>query len=179
MIADALTKHGFFEAKHTITLNSGKDRKQIPISNPKQLEAVIEDEKNAIFKDPALQTKFNKLASLLWKNETLRDFQSYLLEHEDLVPRLQNVRKFKEDVLKSYIKEKLDLYNDLLAQYDSAATRKKEITAEAVKETTQWEKAVQIFKDRFIVPFELEIQNKPGAVLGYIPPTLAFTYRMG
>lgn len=179
MVADALTKHGFFEAKHTITLHSGKDTKQIPISNQKQLEGVIEEEKNAIFKDSTLQSKFNTLASLLWKNEILRDFQAYLLEHEELVPRLQNVRKFKEDVLKSYIKEKMELYNDLLAQYESAAARKKTITAEAVKETTQWERAVQIFQDRFIVPFELEIQNKPGAVLGHTPPTLAFTYRDG
>lgn len=177
MIAEALTKHGFFAAKHTITLNS--DKQQIPISNQKELEAVIEGEKKAIFKDPTLQTQFNKLAGLLWKNETLRDFQAYLLEHEDLVSRLQNVRQFKEDVIKSYIKSKIELYNALISQYEAAAARKKEITAQAAKETTQWEKAVQIFKDRFVVPFELKIQNKVGAVCGYAPPTLTFTYLDG
>jgi hypothetical protein len=179
MIAEALTKHGFFDANHTITLNSGKGNKQVPISHQEQLEAVIEAEKNVIFNDPSLQKKFNKFSSLLWKNETLRDFQAYLLEHDDLVPRLQNIRKFKEDVLKSYIKANIELYKELLAQYESAAKRKKDITAEALKESTQWEQAVQIFKERFVVPFELEIQNKPAAVLGNAAPTLAFTYHDG
>ncbi len=177
MIAEALTKHGFFAASHTITLNSAK--KKVPISNQKELEAVIEEEKKAIFNDPDLQVKFNKFSGFLWKNETLRDFQAYLLEHEELLPRLQNIRKFKEDVIKSYIKANVVLYNDLLVQYEDTANRKEEITAQAVKEITQWETAVKIFQERFVVPFDLEIQNKPGAVLGYAPPTLSFTYRDG
>ena len=177
MIADALAKHGFFAAKHTVTLIS--DKQQIPITNKKELEAVIQKEKDAIFQDSALRDQFTKLSESFWKNEQLRDFQAYLLEHEYLVPHLQNLRKFKEDVIKSYIKDKIDLYNDLMSQYDSAASRKKVIALQAAKEITQWERAVEIFKDRFVVPFDLTIQNKVAAVCGYAPPTLAFTYRDG
>lgn len=44
--------------------------------------------------------------------------------------------------------------------------RRKEIELQAAAESTQWEKVIQIFNDRFFVPFRLSAENKHRIMLG-------------
>src|SRR3990172_3569293 len=103
-IAKSLADNGFFAAKHTVNLNAAK---KLEISTQKELEDEID--------------------KLITKNVTLRDFQNYMVEHEALLSQLANIKKFKEDILKSYLKARIDLYLDLMDKYETAETRKKEI----------------------------------------------------
>ena len=70
--------------------------------------------------------------------------------------RMNNLPKFKEDVLKSYLKVHHGLYADLMSKYDAAAKRMKEIEDEARKQRAQWDEVIAIFNDRFFVPFQLD-----------------------
>lgn len=176
-IAKSLADNGFFEAKHTINLISGE---KLEITTRKELENVIAKEKDAILKDKELRKKFDEIAKLLEKNATLRDFQAYLLEHEALLSQLTNIKQFKEDIWKSYLKVRFDLYSDYTSKYENAQARKREIEAEATKQQTQWQEVIEIFNDRFFVPFELSAKNRIAVMLGYASMIdLAFTYRDG
>jgi hypothetical protein len=176
-IAKSLADNGFFAAKHTVNLNAAK---KIEISTQKELEDVIANEKEEIIKDKELRKKFNELEKLITKNVTLRDFQNYMVENEALLSQLANIKKFKEDILKSYLKVRVDLYSDLMDKYQAAETRKKEIEEEAAKQRTQWEKVIEIFNDRFFVPFELNAKNRTAVMLGHEPMiSLGFTYHDG
>ena len=176
-IAKSLADNGFFAAKHTLNLNAA-DR--LEIRTQKELEDVIAKEKEAIIKDKELRKKFDKIADLLKKNAPLRDFQAYMLEHEALLPHLTNIKKFKEDIWKSYLKARFDLYSELMTQFDAAETRKKQIEEEAAKQQTQWESVIQIFNERFRVPFKLNIKNRTDVLLGHDAMIeLAFTYHDG
>ena len=177
MIAKNLADNGFFAAKHTINLISGE---KLEIATRKELEDVIAKEKDAILKDKELRKKFDEIAKLLEKNATLREFQAYLLENEALISQLTNIKQFKEDIWKSYLKVRFDLYLDYMTKYEAAQARKREIEEEASKQQTQWEEVIQIFNDRFFVPFELSAKNRTAVMLGYAPMIdLAFTYRDG
>ena len=177
-IAKTLADNGFFDAKHTVSLNS--EQQKLPISTPRELEAVIHKEKETIIKDAELTKEFNKLAALLEKNETLREFANYLLDHTALVSNLANMKKFKEDVLKSYLRAKCDLYTEMMNRYDAASSRKKEIEDEAAKQFTQWEQVIKIFNERFVVPFTLEVKNRTAVMLGNEQaPILGFIYEDG
>src|SRR5215213_249641 len=176
-IAKNLADNGFFAAKHTINLISGE---KLEIATRKELEDVIAKEKDAILKDKELRKKFDEIAKLLEKNATLREFQAYLLENEALISQLTNIKQFKEDIWKSYLKVRFDLYLDYMTKYEAAQARKREIEEEASKQQTQWEEVIQIFNDRFFVPFELSAKNRTAVMLGYAPMIdLAFTYRDG
>jgi hypothetical protein len=177
-IAKSLAENGFFAASHTVNLKS--QGKLLEINTQKELEAVIEKEKQDIIKDKALSKKFDEIATLLGKNETLREFQTYMMEHEGFLSQLSNIKKFKEDIWKSYLKEKFDLYSDLLTKYEAAASRMKQIQAEAAKQGSQWEDVIKIFNERFIVPFKLEAKNRTAVMLGYASMIeLGFTYHDG
>jgi hypothetical protein len=176
-IAKSLAANGFFAAKHTVTLNADK---KLEIRTQKELEDVIAKEKEAILKDKELQKRFDALAKLLDANVQMRDFRSFLLDHESYVSQLANVKRFREDVLKSYLKIAFEMYSELMKEYGAVKARKKEIQTEAAKQRTQWETVIRLFNERFVVPFTLEAENRTAVMLGDDPIiTLGFTYHDG
>ena len=139
---------------------------KLEIATQQQLEGLIATEKEAISNDRGLKRKFAEIEKLIHKNVTVRDFEAYLLNHEELLTRLSNIPAFKEDVWKSYIKSSFDLYTSLLDKYQAAETRRKEIQQQATNERTQWEEVIDIFNERFVVPFKLEPLNREAVILG-------------
>lgn len=176
-VAKQLADNGFFEAKHSVTLNADA---KLEITSQKELEELIAKEKDAISNDEELKRKFAKLDKLIQRNVTVRDFEAYLLNHEELLVRLGNVPAFKEDVWKSYLKVRLEPFQDLLNKYQAAQTRRKGIEEQAAKERTQWEEVIDMFNDRFFVPFKLEAVNRLSVILGQEPMlSLDFTFEDG
>jgi hypothetical protein len=176
-IAKSLAENGFFDAKHTVSLNAGA---KLEIASQKELEDFIAKEKESITKDKDLRKKFAEIEKLLTKNATVRDFQAYLADHERLLPKLANLEALKEELWKSYIKARFSFYQDLLTKYRAAEKRKKEIEEAASKQRTQWEAVIEIFNDRFVVPFKLVARNRTAVILGEEPMlTLGFTFEDG
>ncbi len=162
-IAKTLAKNGFFDAKHTITLHAGE---KLEIGTQEQLEKLIAAELNTITNDEDLKTKFDAIKGRLEKNATLRGFHQYLCDHVFLLPHLANIDLLKERIWKSYFKANESLYCDLLEKYERVKARRREIEEEARDERTLWEKAIELFNDRFFVPFKLEVKNKAAVALG-------------
>ena len=174
-IAKSLSDNGFFDAQHTVNLKASEG--VLEINTQIELEGVIAEEKKATINDEKLRIKFDDVAKQLQRNAELREFCKYLQDNEAILSRMNNVAKFKEDVLKSYLKANYNLYLDLMAKYDAAAKRKKAIEEEACKQRTQWEEVIEIFNDRFFVPFQLETKNRIEVMLGHEPIIdLGFTY---
>lgn len=180
-IAKTLASNGFFAANHTVNLKGAAqqlDNKEI--KTPKQLEEIISAEKDAILTDPKLRKQFDELQKPLEQNVTLRDFYNYLLANEPLVSQFSNVKKFKEDVLKSYLKEHFSLYLQLMEEYDSAEKRETAIRIAAAKQRTQWEAVIDEFNSRFVVPFKLVAKNREAVMMEDAPfISLGFIYRDG
>ena len=105
-IAKQLAQNGFFAAKHSVMLNADK---QCEITTQQQLEELIAKEKEKISSDKDLKKKFNEIEKLIHVNVTVREFEAYLLNHEEMLTRLSNLATFKEDVWKSFIKSRFDL----------------------------------------------------------------------
>ena len=165
-IAKSLAENGFFNAKHTINLNANE---KLEITSQKQLEELIKKEKEGISNDVDLRRKFSDIEKLIQKNVTVRGFETYLTEHEELLPELTNIELFREKIWKSYFKVRFDLYNDLVEKYQAAEKRKLEIEAEASSQRTQWEAVIEIFNSRFFVPFKLTAKNRVSVILGQDP----------
>jgi len=176
-IAKNLADNGFFEAKHSVVLNS---ETKTEISSQAELEKLIEDEKNQILKDKELRKRFADVEKQITKNANVRDFNDYLLKNEKILPALANIDVFKEELWRSYFHVKIDLYNNLLAKYQEVNKRRTEIEEAARKERTQWESVIEIFNNRFHVPFKLEAENRVAVILGQDPLlSLGFTFKDG
>jgi len=176
-IAKSLADNGFFNANHTVNLNADE---KLEITSQIQLEELIAKEKEGISKDVELRKKFAAIDKLLYKNVNVRSFNAYLVEHEELLPKLANIESFREEIWKSYFKERIELYKDLIEKYQVAEKRKIEIEEEAGKQRTQWESVIEIFNSRFFVPFKLTAKNRISVILGQEPMlSLGFTFEEG
>lgn len=176
-IAKNLAENGFFDAKHSVSLNANE---KLEITTREQLEELIEKEKESISSDENLRASFAEIEKLLYKNVNMKSFTAYLEEHEELLPHLANLDDFKEEVWKSYIIVHIELYKDLTKKYRDANKRKEEIEKEAGKQRTLWENVIDIFNSRFFVPFELVANNKISVILGLEPIlSLGFTFKDG
>lgn len=176
-IAKSLAENGFFDAKHTVYLNA---EDKLEITSKKQLEELIEKEKEGISSDKELRKKFADIEKLIQKNVNVRGFEAYLAEHEEILSELANIESFKEKIWKSYFKERFELYKDLIDKYQATEKRKGEIEEEASKQRTQWESVIEIFNSRFFVPFKLSAKNRVSVILGQEPMlSLAFTFEDG
>ncbi len=162
-IAKHLADNGFFAAKHSVNLNAGEKKE---ITTQKELEDLIASEKEAISKDKDLRRKFAEIEKLIQKNATVREFEAYLQNHEELLTKFANMADFRQEVWKAYIDARFDLYRTLLEKYQAAEARRKEIQNQAEKERTQWEEVIDIFNSRFIVPFKLQAANRVDVILG-------------
>ena len=176
-IAKQLADNGFFKASHTVNLNADNP---LEIKSEKELEALLSKEKEAISVDPELRKKFADIEKQIQKNASLRDFEEYLQNHEELLPEFANVAAFKQKLWKSYIRAKYELYTALIDKYQAAEARRQEIQEQAAKERTQWEDVIDIFNARFFVPFTLKPDNKVDVILGQQPLlTLGFVFNDG
>lgn len=176
-IAKSLADNGFFDAKHTVNLNADE---KLEITSKKQLEELIAKEKEGISSDKDLRKKFADIEKLIQKNVSVRGFEAYLTEHEEILSELANIESFKEKIWKSYFKDRFDLYKDLIDKYQAAEKRKGEIEEEARKQRTQWESVIDIFNSRFFVPFKLSAKNRVSVILGLEPMlSLTFTFEDG
>jgi ABC-type Mn2+/Zn2+ transport system ATPase subunit len=163
-VTKSLGESGFFAANHTLLLH-GEDTPR-SVSNHADLEAIIEEEKSRITDDPALKKKLDLVEKALQKNVDTQRFFEYIAEHEELLPELANIDQFQETVWKSYFKTHETLFQHAVTCFKATEARRKEIQLQAAEESTQWEKVIQIFNDRFFVPFRLSAENKHRVMLG-------------
>lgn len=177
-IAKALGSNGFFDASHEVVLNSGDGSEQI--SSLKDLSDLIDAEKFRITDDPALRKTFASLESKLTRNAECRKFLEYISENESLLTELANIDRFNERVWKSYLKVNEHLYKTAVERFRGAAERRKAIQAAAEEQRGQWEDVIDMFNDRFFVPFTLTAKNRTSVVLGLEPVAkLGFEFKDG
>lgn len=177
-VTKSLGDNGFFAANHSVLLNASGTTEQI--TTQKELVALIDEEKQKISDDAELRTTFAELEKQLNRNAETRKFHDFIQNHLELLPELENIKRFNELVLKSYIKANEALYQRAVDSFRGAEARKKQIEAEAAAQSGQWEEVIRIFNDRFFVPFTLTVKNKTGVVLGQEAiPKLGFQFNDG
>lgn len=173
-IAKNLKDNGFFKAKHSVNLISNEEKKEI--KTEKELEEIIEREKQEILTNPELIIIFNDLDKKISANKDLRDFREYLLQNISILPELSNLEAFKEKLWISYFKLKKDLFISLVQEYESGKKEIEKIISQAKNESTQWSKVIDIFNERFSVPFKLLIGNQEQVILNSKAPVVQFNF---
>ena len=175
-IAKSLDDNGFFRAEHTVNLHRQDGGESPTINSLDELSQMITDEENAILNDETLQTIFHNIDKEIVKNVELRNFRTLIEENQHLIPMLNNLNDLKKEFWISYLKEHREVIEELLNEYDDSRARISQILQIARSQSYKWHEVVKIFKERFIVPFELDIENKSSVVLQDEAPNIKFTY---
>ncbi len=173
-IARQLKNHHFFRAGHKIIFNL-KNKEDKVFETENELNDFINKEISAIFRDEKLKLVFEEIDKLL-NNKELREFRELLRSNQYFLLRLKQPETLKEDLLKSYIVKHKDCFEDLMEAYTVKKKRIQEITQTASEQKSKWQKVVEIFNERFSVPFKLIVENSTNVILERVAPNLRFEF---
>lgn len=172
-VTKSLKENGFFKAEHKVKI------KDIEIGNIDELENVIKEEKEKVLNNPELTSKFNEIDNALNGHKDLRRFRGYVENNQEIIKEFIDLENFKKKLILNYIANHKSEFDVFAKLYAETKTRQNEITIEAKKEQTEWLKVLDIFKNRFTVPFKIKIKNQEDVILKEELASLIFTYEDG
>ena len=174
-IAKNLKDNGFFEANHSVSLNTKGSNKEI--KTEVELEEVIQQEKDSILNNPELMKAFEEIDKKITAHADLRGFRTYLEENQSIIPELINLDALRQRIWISYLKQNIEAYKSLEIAYSEGQDEIEKIIEEAKKEKTQWLEVIQEFNTRFFVPFKLSVENQEVVILKSEAPSIKFTFK--
>ncbi|MGL5593803.1 MAG: AAA family ATPase, partial [Cetobacterium sp.] len=147
----------------------------ITINNLEEFKEVLENEKKAILKNDDLQTKFQKIEVLLTNQESKR-LREILDKNRDFLLELENIENFQKKIWLTYFFHLTNELNLLKEIYKKNQQSISEIIKKASQEKTEWEKVIELYNQRFKMPFKIKIANKSNSLLGIQEPQIEFEY---
>ena len=163
----SLVKDAFFVKQNKVIL-SGQDA----ITNSEALEQHISNIETKIQQTPAykaIENLLNDSKGIVLKDiiETNPEIIGFLA--------LDKLQTLKKCLWGSYIRHNSILFEELCDKYNdfSEAIDALEI------DDTPWKKAVDIFNQRFTVPFMMNVVNLKGAIIGESVPQVEFSFKKG
>lgn len=172
-IAKQLKNHGFFKADHKVYLNDGTEETEV--KTEQELQTLISEELTTILSDSDLKASFDKLDKKI-TNQELRAFREFLLANQTIIPRLMEPELLREDLLKYHLMQSREQFEELMTIYDTGKKRLDEIAKEASGQATKWQEVINIFNQRFTVPFKVVMQNKEDVILKRDTPNVGFEF---
>lgn len=173
-VAKTLNTQGFFKAEHSVYLRVDGEKKEV--KNIKDLEAAIQLEKDRILTDKDLRAAFEKLDKQLNKNAELKRFRLCLSQNPIVVPELKNPARLRQKLWIAYLVRTKEQYQQLFEQFSKGRAEIAAIIEEAKTQQTRWAEVINIFNERFSVPFVVRMDNQVDVILKSTAPSLSFDF---
>ncbi len=155
----ALENDRFFKADHSLMI-AGEE-----IKNYNKLSEIFEEEKNKILNNENLKNSFANIEKVINANKELKAFKDAINRDNALLTELLNYDSFREKVLFSYLKQSIQNVRSLVELYREKKPEIEEIIKQANKDQKEWESVIEIFNQRFLVPFKVKLQNQKDILL--------------
>ena len=175
-IRDAVKNTTFFEEGHFVTFRDRVTGQEVRCDTLAALNNLIEVEIRRVFESDEVQGKFESVSKAIGQSKAAQDLVKFLGEHPLVLAKMSSPHDVERDYYVRAILENLDLAEEVLQSYDSTKEELERIRGEINAETSEWERAIDVFKARFSVPFDMEVSNRADVVLGGAMPTLVFRH---
>ena len=175
-ISNVLENNGFFIAKNEVKLNAKDGSSSVVVKSQKELDDLVKKEKEQVLNTKEIKNLFEKINKAISKNKDTQAFNVFLQNHPDIIGEYENIDNFKRKVLiKAFALYESEL-RELLEDYEKAQDDLKNLRSEAKSETTDWKKALDLFKERFYVPFSIEPSNQEDVILKEELPSFKYIF---
>lgn len=174
-VSSTLDKRGFFNAEHWVILRDAMGV-EVPIRTVMDLEKALQDDQDKVFANKELKKQFQTLDKELNKNQGLSNFRWYINDNPSLIPELKDIREFRQKVIKSIIQKHMLEYKNWLVVYRVAKINLNRVVKDAKAEQEEWKNIIELYHDKFLVPFRLVIENQSDILLKQSVPVVAFEY---
>lgn len=173
-ISKNLKINGFFQADHSVFLRINGEKKEV--STIEELQDAIQTEKDIILTDEKLKAAFEDIDKLLIKNADMKKFRLCLESNQVVLSELSNPEKLRQKLWVEYLIRAREDYLDLLDTYNKGKVKILEIVKKAKEESTKWAEVINIFNQRFSVPFVVRMDNQDDVILKSDTPSICFDF---
>ena len=175
-ISNSLSSNGFFAANNEITLNAKDGSTAVVLKNQKELDDLIKAEKEQVLNTKEIKDLFEKINKAISKNKDTQAFNDFLQKHQDIIVEYKDIDKFKKKVWIKIFACYESLFQELMTEYKKAQEDLKNLREIAKNETTDWKRAIDLFKERFYVPFVIEPANQDDVILNQDLPSFRYIF---
>lgn len=175
-ISSSLDSNGFFAASNELKLVAKDGSSAVVINTQKELDDLISKEKDQILNTKEIKNLFEKINKAINKNKDTQTFNEFLQKHQDIIAEYKNIDDFKKKVWIKAFGEFETILKDLLVEYRNAQDELKKLRDKAKAETTDWKRALDLFVDRFYVPFLIEPSNQDDVILNMDLPSFKYIF---
>ena len=164
-VSKILKKERFFEANHKLLLNGFNE----PLSQSDEFDLSLKQARDEVFNDDNLKAIHSKI---LGGVASIKTFHSILEEFPCVSALLADIDKLKLYIWLAYYASCQVEFDALVSLYEIKKDELALIESEAKLEETLWHEAKETFKDRFHVPFDIDVENHTNAILGTTAPNI-------
>ena len=174
-ISNALNTNGFFAANNEVILKAKDGSASITLKKQKELDDLIKKEKEQVLDSKEIKDLFEKINKAISKNKDTQAFNTFLQTHQDIIVEYKDIDLFKKKVwVKAFLYYE-HLLDELIDDYNKAQKDLKKLR-DAKKQITDWKKALDLFKERFFVPFSIEPSNQEDVILNMELPSFKYIF---
>ena len=175
-ISNALNSNGFFAANNEVILKAKDGSTSITLKEQKELDDLIKKEKEQVLNSKEIKELFEKINKAISKNKDTQAFNAFLQTHQDIIVEYKDIDLFKKKVwIKAFLYYE-QLLDELLDDYNKAQKDLKKLRDDARGQVTDWKKALDLFKERFFVPFSIEPSNQEDVILDMELPSFKYIF---
>lgn len=175
-ISNTLTANGFFAANNEVILKAKDGSTSIKVKDQNELDDLIKKEKEQVLNNKEIKDLFEKINKAISKNKETQAFNLFLQTHQDIIVEYKDIDLFKKKVWVKVFLLHRDLLSELIKEYDIAQEDLKKLRADAREQVTDWKKALELFKERFFVPFSIEPSNQEDVILNMELPSFKYIF---
>lgn len=178
-ISTALNANGFFAANNEVVLKAKDGSASITLKEQKELDNLIKKEKEQVLNSKEIKELFEKINKVINKNKDTLAFNTFLQTHQDIIVEYKDIDLFKKKVwVKAFLCYE-HLLDELINDYNKAQEDLKKLRDDAREQVTDWKKALDLFKERFFVPFSIEPSNQEDVILNMEFPSFKYIFSDG
>lgn len=175
-ISSTLESNGFFNANNEVKLNAKDGSAAVVVKNQKEFDSLIKKEKEQVLNTKETKDLFEKINKAISKNKDTQAFNDFLQKHQDIIGEYKNIDDFKKKIwVKAFSVYGSEL-KELLEDYKKAQGDLMKLRDEAKGEMTDWKKALDLFEERFYVPFVIEPSNREDVILNMELPSFKYIF---
>lgn len=175
-ISNALSTNGFFAANNEVILKAKDGSASVTLKEQKELDDLIKKEKEQVLDSKEIKDLFEKINKAISKNKDTQTFNIFLQTHQDIIVEYKDIDLFKKKVwVKAFLYYEY-LLDELIDDYNKAQKDLKKLRDKAKEQVTDWKKALDLFKERFSVPFSIEPSNQEDVILNMELPSFKYIF---
>lgn len=178
-ISNALNTNGFFAANNEVVLNAKDGSTSITLKVQKELDDLIKKEKEQVLNSKEIKELFEKINKAISKNKDTLAFNAFLQTHQDIIVEYKDIDLFKKKVWVKAFSYYEHLLDELIDDYNKAQENLKKLRDNAREQVTDWKKALDLFKERFFVPFSIKPSNQEDVILNMELPSFKYSFSDG